>query len=63
VLNVQPQRVQLVRVDRPTTIAELVRQRPSPLPLATLALVNQVDPDTPLEAGRLVKWIAGSPLP
>lgn len=63
VLNVQPQRVQLVRIDRPTTIAELARQRPSPLPAATLALVNQVDPDTPLEAGRLVKWVRGAPPP
>src|SRR5438309_1961579 len=62
-LAVQPQRVDIVRIDRRTTIEELARQRPSPVPAATLALVNQVEPLTPLESGRLVKWIVGQPLP
>src|SRR5205814_4875641 len=63
-LAVQPQRVDIVRIDRGgTTIEELARQRPSPVPAATLALVNQVEPQTPLESGRLVKWIVGQPLP
>src|SRR5690349_11972491 len=55
-LAVQPQRLEILKLDRPTTIAELARLRPSPVPPATLALVNQVEPATPLEAGRLVKW-------
>jgi len=63
VLAVEPQRVTLVRTDRRTTIADLARQRASPLPAATLALVNQVEPDTPLEPGRLVKWVVGTPPP
>lgn len=63
VLGVQPQRVTIVRADRRTTIAELARQRPSPLPAATLALVNQVEVDTPLETGKLVKWVVGTPPP
>jgi predicted Zn-dependent protease len=62
-LAVQPQRVDIVRIDRRTTIEEMARQRPSPVPAATLALVNQVEPQTPLESGRLVKWIVGQPLP
>jgi predicted Zn-dependent protease len=62
-LNVQPPRVEIVKLDRRTTIEELARQRPSPVPPATLALVNQVDLQTPLEAGRLVKWVVGQPLP
>src|SRR5438128_570674 len=62
-LAVQPQRVDIVRIDRRTTIEELARQRPSPVPAATLALVHQVGPQTPLESGRLVKWIVGQPLP
>src|SRR5205814_1872554 len=62
-LAVQPQRVDIVRIDRRTTIEEMARQRPSPVPAATLALVNQVEPQTPLEPGRLVKWIVGQPLP
>src|SRR5207247_1910217 len=46
-----------------TSMEEMARQRPSPVPAATLALVNQVEPQTPLEPGRLVKWIVGQPLP
>src|SRR5947199_106687 len=57
------QRLSIVKVDRRTTIEELERQRPSPVSLATLALVNQVEPATPLEPGRLVKWIVGQPVP
>src|SRR5690349_9753591 len=39
-LAVQPQRLEILKLDRPTTIAELARLRPSPVPPATLALVN-----------------------
>ena len=60
-LAVQPQRVDIVRVDQRTTIEELARKRPSPVPVATLALVNQVEPQTPLEPGRLVKWVTPGP--
>jgi len=62
-LAVQPQRVDIVRLDQRATIEELARKRPSPVPAATLALVNQVEPQTPLEPGRLVKWIVGPALP
>src|SRR5690242_8410413 len=62
-LGVEPQRVTIVRTERRTTIADLARQRPSPLTPATLALINQVEPDTPLEADRLVKWVVGTPPP
>ncbi len=62
-LNVQPQRLEIIRLDRRTTIAALARERASPVPAATIALINQVDVQTPLEAGRLVKWVVGQPLP
>lgn len=62
-LNVQPQHVDILRLDRRTTIAELAQQRPAPVPAATLALLNQVEVQTPLEPGRLVKWVVGQPLP
>src|SRR6266540_3889933 len=62
-LNVQPQRIAIVKLDRGATLAELARTRPSPVPVATLALVNQVEPETPLAAGETVKWIVGDPLP
>jgi predicted Zn-dependent protease len=63
ILNVQPQHIDILTLDRRTTIAELAQQRPSPAPVATLALLNQVDETTPLEPGRLVKWVVGQPLP
>lgn len=63
ILNLQPQHVSLITLDRRTTIAELAQQRPSPVSPATLALINQVETDTPLEAGRIVKWVVGQPLP
>jgi predicted Zn-dependent protease len=62
-LNVQPQRISLITLDRRTTITELTRQKRSPVPAATLALINQVEETTPLERGRVVKWVVGQPLP
>jgi predicted Zn-dependent protease len=62
-LAVQPQRVDIVTLDQRTTIEEMARKRPSPVPAATLALLNQVEPKTPLEPGRLVKWVAGKAPP
>lgn len=62
-LNVQPQRISLFTLDRRTTITELARQRRSPVPVATLALINQVEVNTSLEPGRVLKWVVGQPLP
>lgn len=62
-LNVQPQRVDIVKLTKRTTVETLARERSSPASVATLALVNQVEADTPLEPGRLVKWVVGPPLP
>jgi predicted Zn-dependent protease len=62
-LNAQPLRLDIVKIDRRTTIEQLAHDRPSPAPVATLALINQVEPTTPLEPGRLVKWVVGRPLP
>ncbi len=64
-LTVQPQRLDLITLDRRTTIAQLAQQRPPPAPVstATLALINQVEETTPLASGRIVKWVVGQPLP
>ena len=62
-LNVQPQHLDVFTLDRRTTIAELARQRPSPVPASTLALINQVEENTTLEPGRIVKWVVGPQLP
>ena len=62
-LAVQPQRLDIIRLDRRTTIEALAGVRQSPASAATLALINHVDPRTVLEPGRLIKWIVGRPLP
>lgn len=62
-LKVQPHRLDIVKLDRRTTIEALARQRPSPASAAALALINQVEPRTLLEPGRLIKWVVGQPLP
>jgi predicted Zn-dependent protease len=62
-LGAQPQRLTMLTLERRTTIATLARERPSPVTPATLALLNQVEADTPLEAGALVKWVVGQPTP
>ena len=58
-LNVQPRRVDIVTLSRATTIAQLARERASPVAPATLALINQVELQTLLASGRLVKWVIG----
>ncbi|HEV2670918.1 MAG TPA: M48 family metalloprotease [Gemmatimonadales bacterium] len=62
-LTVQPQRISLFTLDRRTTITELARQRRSPVPVATLALINQVDANDTLAPGQVMKWVVGQPLP
>ena len=58
-LNVQPQHMDIVTLVRATTIAQLARERASPATASTLALINQVEVDTPFASGRLVKWVIG----
>ncbi len=62
-LNVQPQKIDIVTPSSSTTIADLLRQRPSPLSADQLALINQVEANTPLDAGHPVKWVTGPALP
>jgi predicted Zn-dependent protease len=64
-LNVQPQHVDIVTAAGRTTIAALALQRASPVSAARLALINQVELQTPLASGRLVKWVVGvvQPIP
>ncbi|HSM51282.1 MAG TPA: M48 family metalloprotease, partial [Thermoanaerobaculia bacterium] len=62
-LDVQPARIRVVTVDRPTTLAELVRRHGSTADLDSLAVLNGVEKETILEAGRLVKLVDGGELP
>jgi predicted Zn-dependent protease len=62
-LAVQPHRIEIVRIERRTTIEAHLKVSPSPVSSTALALMNHVDPTTPLEPGRLIKWVVGRPLP
>jgi predicted Zn-dependent protease len=62
-IDVAPQRIRLVELDRPATLAEVHRRWPSTAPLDTLALLNGVaDPNASLPAGTLVKRLEGAPV-
>lgn len=60
VLNVQPNKINIVTVQQPTSLAAFNQRSPSTIPLAELAIVNQVeDPNKPLPAGTPVKQVTG----
>ena len=59
-LNARPNRVDVVRTTRPMTLAEFNRQHPSVIPLAELAIMNQVEGEqTVLQPGQWKRVVAG----
>lgn len=62
-LNVQPWRLDVAEVDRNQTLAEFHARQRSPASLDQIALINQMDPQTRLQRGQLVKTVVGRPLP
>ena len=58
-LNVQPKRVQLVRVPRAMTLEEFYQQYPSTVPVAEIALMNDLQPGQTIAAGTTVKRVVG----
>ncbi len=59
-LNVQPARIELVRVDQPMSLQEFNQKFPSTVPLAELAVINGLDgPNADLRPGRMYKRITG----
>jgi predicted Zn-dependent protease len=58
-LNVQPHHVDILTLTRSTTVAQMANERSSPIGAATLALINQVELQTPFASGRLMKWVIG----
>jgi hypothetical protein len=58
---VQPHRVDVVRIDRAMTLAQFNAQYPSAVPIADIALLNQLpSADAQLAAGSLVKRVIAS---
>ena len=63
ILRVQPLRLELLRVPRSVTLAEMASDRALPIDLEALAVVNGVSADETLEAGTTIKWVVGEPPP
>ncbi len=60
VLNVQPNKINIVTLQQSTSLAAFNQRTPSTIPLAELAIVNQVeDPNKALPAGTPVKQVTG----
>ena len=60
VLNVQPKKLNVVSLPQQMTLAEFAQRNPSTIPLAELAILNQVeDPNKALPAGTPVKQVTG----
>jgi predicted Zn-dependent protease len=60
VLAVQPNKVTVVSLSQPMSLTEFAQRYPSTIPVAELAIVNQVEStSTPLPSGTLLKQIAG----
>ncbi len=58
ILGLQPNRMDIVRIEQPMTLAEFNQRYPSVIPLEELALINQVTSATAqFPAGALVKRV------
>ncbi|MDQ3223820.1 MAG: M48 family metalloprotease [Gemmatimonadota bacterium] len=59
-INVQPARVELVKVPRQLTLEQFNAQYPSTLPIEQLAIINELEgPQALIPAGRTVKRVVG----
>jgi predicted Zn-dependent protease len=60
ILNVQPNRVQVVRLDQAMTLQAFNQRYPSVIPIGELALINQVaSPGETIPAGTVLKRVVG----
>src|SRR4051812_43107436 len=60
--NVQPAKIQLVKLDQPMTVAQFHQQYPSNLKVEEVALINGLDaPNSPMQPGQTYKRVVGGP--
>jgi predicted Zn-dependent protease len=59
VLNVQPSRIQLVKVDQAMSLEQFNQRYPSTIPLEQLALINGLKAQEQVPAGRTLKRVTG----
>lgn len=57
--EVEPLRIELVTPAEPTSVGALAEERPGPVDAAALALLNGVEVDERIPAGRRLKWVVG----
>lgn len=62
-LAVQPALIKVQQAPRAMSLAQLYQERPASVPLADIALINQMEPGTALAAGQRVKWVVGGVQP
>jgi predicted Zn-dependent protease len=60
ILNVQPPKIEIVKLDRAMSFAQFAQQRPGGLSVERLAVLNQIeDPNATVPAGTLLKRVVG----
>ncbi len=62
-LNVEPRRIEIVRLPRAMSFNEFVERYPSTVEAQTVAILNEVEGSTQLESGRLMKRVVGGEVP
>jgi hypothetical protein len=62
-LEVSPATIDLVALPQSMDMTEFVRRYPSTIDVEQLALINEINIDTVMEKGRLVKRVVGGELP
>jgi predicted Zn-dependent protease len=63
ILAVEPQRLDVVRIDREMTLTQFAASHASGVLVAQLAVINNADPTAVLPRGSDVKRVVGKPLP
>jgi predicted Zn-dependent protease len=59
-INVQPAKVELVKVSRQMTLEQFNSQYPSTVPVEQLAIINELEgPGAVISAGRTIKRVVG----
>ncbi len=60
-LAVQPHRIDITKLDRPLTVAQVQQQAPSAVPTDILAMINAVTPAEQMPSGFSFKRVVGEP--
>ena len=62
-LAVQPMRIDVLTVQRQTSLRDMVAARPAPVSAEELAIMNGITVDESIEPGTRIKWVVGEAPP